>query len=403
QLPQIFIKEAQVVRRALIVEETFTPEIIYSLGDITRGLSIPLPELDGYVLTGPKGGLNQIVLTSSQGDPVFATCQAGLGRCVAFTSSIDSRWASKWLGWGGFPRFWEQVVRWAAKPAQSSDCEVFLDVQGRQVKVNVEAADPNGNFLQLTNISAQVISPDVSIKPVELTQVGPGQYRGGFQAGGSGSYIVNLVYGKPGEPGKNHMINTTVSIPFAPEFRDLTDNDALLNEVSAITGGRSITVPDPNQANLFDRTGVKFPETQLPMNRLLMMMWLGVFLLDVAVRRVAVDFKAIWRKAAQRMKRKSKRKEDENLERLMQKRKQVSAQLKSRSDKSVAARRYEAGEEFSGELPLEKIVVEPKVPEKPAEKAEPLEAAKQKEESHIDKLLKAKRKISDKQQGTDKK
>ncbi|MGD8499942.1 MAG: glutamine amidotransferase, partial [Phycisphaerales bacterium] len=199
QLPQIFIKEAQVVRRALILEETFSPQITYSLSEITQGLSAVLPDLDGYVVTGPKGGLNQVVLASHQADPVLATCQSGLGRCAAFTSSVDSRWASSWLQWNGFERFWEQTARWAAKPSQSSDCEVFADVQGGQVTINVEAIDAEGKFTQFANIEGQIIAPDVSISELELTQVGPGQYHGQFQAAASGSYVVNLRYKKLGD------------------------------------------------------------------------------------------------------------------------------------------------------------------------------------------------------------
>ena len=140
ELPQIFIKEALVVRRGLILEEQFTPQMEYRLSEIVKGLAVPLPDLDGYVLTAPKGGLNQVVLKSHQADPICATCQSGLGRCVAFTSSVDSRWASRWLAWGGWGRFWEQTVRWAGRPTQSTDCEIFSDVQGRLATVNVEAA-----------------------------------------------------------------------------------------------------------------------------------------------------------------------------------------------------------------------------------------------------------------------
>jgi len=168
QLPQIFIKEAQVVRRALIIEETFSPRITYSLGEITKGLPAVLPNLDGYVLSGPKGGLNQVVLSSHQADPILATCQSGLGRCAAFTSSVDGRWASNWLQWGGFERFWEQAVRWAAKPSQSADCEVFADVQGRQVTINVEAIDAEGKFIQFANIEGQIINQrraDFGLRP----------------------------------------------------------------------------------------------------------------------------------------------------------------------------------------------------------------------------------------------
>ncbi|MHC4563976.1 MAG: VWA domain-containing protein, partial [Planctomycetota bacterium] len=51
-LPQIFIKEAQVIRRSLILEESFTPQVAFGLSETIKGLPMPLPTLDGYVLTG---------------------------------------------------------------------------------------------------------------------------------------------------------------------------------------------------------------------------------------------------------------------------------------------------------------------------------------------------------------
>lgn len=395
QLPQIFIKEAQVVRRALILEETFTPEIAYSLSEIVQGLPGGLPKLDGYVVTGPKGGLNQVVLASHQADPVLATCQAGLGRCVAFTSSVDSRWASNWLQWPGFERFWEQTIRWVGKPSQSSDCEVSADIQGRQVTVNVEAIDPEGKFMQFANIEGQVISPDVEASPIQLTQVGPGQYTGQFQANASGSYIVNLRYTKPGGDDKTHFTHTTVTIPFAPEFRDLTDNAALLAEVSDITGGR-ILGSDPNQANLFDPTGLKFPETQLPLLRPLMFVWLALFLLDVAVRRVVLDVRAMARRVAAALRiGKIERKTDKTLERLQARRKMLRDQLEARKAAAIAAKRYEASEEYEGELPVADTARQvrlqaEKMPEEAPPRAEPAEGSE-----HIQRLLRAKRKAAD--------
>ena len=400
QLPQIFIKEAQVVRRALILEETFTPRVKYSLSEIVQGLPSVLPNLDGYVVTGAKGGLNQVVLESHQADPVLATCQAGLGRCAAFTSSIDSRWASSWLEWPGFEGFWEQAIRWAGKPSQSSDCEVSADIQGRQVTVNVEAIDAEGKFMQFANIEGQVISPDVESSPIELTQIGPGQYNGQFQATSSGSYIVNLRYKKPGDDEKIHFTHTTVTIPFAPEFRDLTDNAPLLAEVSDITGGR-ILGSDPNQANLFDSTGLKFPESQMPLLRPLMFVWLALFLLDVAVRRVAFDFRAMARRvvAFVRM-RKVERKTDETLERLHARRRKLRESFDARKAAAVASKRYRASEEFRGELPVADTSrpIRQQPEKKPAEpapaKTEPGEGSE-----HIQRLLRAKRKAADRDQG----
>jgi uncharacterized membrane protein len=398
QLPQIFIKEAQVVRRALIVEETFTPQVAYSLSEILKGISGAMPDLDGYVVTGPKGGLSQVVLSSTQADPILATCQSGLGRCAVFTSSVDSRWASRWLQWGGFNRFWEQAVRWAAKPAQSPDCEVFADVQGRQVTVSVEAIDSEGKFIQFANIDGQVIAPDVSTNQLELTQTGPGQYQGRFQAAASGSYVVNLRYKKLADD-TTHFSQTTVTIPFAPEFRDLTDNAPLLAEVSDISGGR-ILGSDPNQADLFDYAGLKFPETELPLLRPLMLIWLALFLLDVAVRRVILDIRAIARRAASFVRlKKLEQKTDQTLERLRARRQTLRDQLSARKADQSAARRYQASEDYRGEMPTAETVkqAEAKV-EKKAEKPVPKKAEPTEDSSHIQRLLKAKHKAAEHRQ-----
>jgi len=398
QLPQIFIKEAQVVRRALIIEETFTPQITYSLSEIIKGISSAMPNLDGYVVTGPKGGLNQVVLTSSQSDPILATCQSGLGRCAAFTSSVDSRWASSWLQWSGFERFWEQAVRWAAKPSQSADCEVFADVQGRQVTVNVEAIDAEGKFIQFANIEGQIIAPDVSTNALELTQIGPGQYHGQFQAVASGSYVVNLRYKKLADD-TTHFTQTTVTIPFAPEFRDLTDNAPLLAEVSEISGGR-ILGSDPNQADLFDYTGLKFPETEMPLLRPLMLIWLALFLLDVAARRVILDVRAIARRAASFVRlKKLERKTDQTLDRLRARRQTLRDQLSARKADQSASRRYQASEDYRGEMPTTETVkrVEKKIEKKP-EKSVPEKTEVIEDSSHIQRLLRAKHKAAENRQ-----
>jgi uncharacterized membrane protein len=396
QLPQIFIKEAQVVRRALIVEETFSPQITYSLSEIMGGLSTGLPELDGYVLSGPKGGLNQVVLASHQADPILATCQSGLGRCAAFTSSVDSRWASKWLQWGGFPRFWEQTVRWAARPSQSSDCEVFADVHGRQCNINVEAIDAEGKFVQFANIDGQVIAPDMSTKALELTQFGPGQYRGQFQATTAGSYIVNLRHRKVGEDANTLFTHTTVTIPFAPEFRDLSDNAPLLVQVSDISGGR-ILPSDPNVANLFDYAGLEFPKTELPLLRPLMLVWLALFLLDVAVRRVVIQVRAIARRVVSFVKSmRGELKTDQTLQRLRLRRQKLREQLSARSADAAAARRYEAGEKYSGELPMAKTVPKAEQPRKEEPKeAAPEKAKSQESAAHIQRLLRAKQQAAE--------
>ncbi len=390
QLPQIFIKEAQVVRRALILEETFNPKMANVISEIIRGID-STPPLDGYVLTGPKGGLAQTILTSHQDDPILAAGQAGLGRCAAFTSALDSRWAAQWLGWDGFESLWAQMIRWVGKPAQGGDCEVTADVQGQEVTVQIEAADEKGQFTGLSQVEAQVISPDVRSSPMELIQTGPGQYQGRFQADRAGSYVVNLRYRTAGGESMR-LMQTPVTVPFAPEFRDLRDNRPLMEEVGRITGGRIVNLRDP-QTDLFDKAGLKYPQTQLPITPWLMGAWMSVFLLDVAVRRVAVDVAAMRRKVVGWVMRKTTRaKPDDTLNRLKQTHLKMQNQLKSRISEQ-AGRRYESASPTATELPTLEFK-----PPSPAQSAEPAKIKPQAEQSppqtaeHIQQLLKAKRK-----------
>jgi len=402
-IPEVFIKEAEVVRRSMIVEQTFSPKVVYSLSEILTGVSTALPTLDGYVLTGPKGGLNQLVLSSPEADPILATCQSGLGRCVAFTSSADTRWAAQWVQWSAFSKFWEQVIRWAGKPSQSSDCEVFTDVEGQEATVRVEALDAEGRFLQLAAVEGQVLTPEMEARPVQLTQTGPGQYSGRFQVEAPGSYVVNLQYRRTGiaetprsdeaAAARNgpRLANAILTVPFAPEFRDLSDNAPLLEEISAMTDGRVLSLTsDPNEATLFDYAGLKFPETHLPLVQPLMLAWIGLFLLDVAVRRVVIDVQGALRTVKGWLTAATQQQKDERISRLQARRHRVRAQWSTGAVGGVFARRYEGGERFQGDV----IDAEPKRQEEspaPPTQEEPKPQKPAASATHIDQLLQAKR------------
>ncbi len=373
--------------------------MVYSLSETLKGMAPPLPPLDGYVITGPKGGLSQLVLATHQADPLLATCQSGLGRCVAFTSSADTRWAGQWLQWSDFARFWEQVVRWAGKPAQATDCEIFTDVEGQQATVNVEAFDTEGKFLQLTAIEGQVLTPEMKGEPMQLVQTGPGQYSGRFRAPVSGSYIVNLQYRRTGPDEKSRLANAVVNVPFAPEFRDLSDNAPLLKEVSKMTGGRVLSLAsDPNTVNLYEHAGLEFPETHLPLLRPLMLAWIAIFLLDVAVRRVILNVRAGLRRVKAWLLSTAKREQDQTIARLQARRQKLREQWSARTADTIVSKHYEGAEKYQGEL----LSTEPRREMEPPAKPKAEEPPKQKppqEGTHIDQLLKAKRKATGQDKG----
>lgn len=402
EIPEIFIKEAQVVRRAMIVEQTFSPQVVYSLSEILSGIPA-MPALDGYVLTGPKGGLNQVILGSNEADPILATCQSGLGRCVAFTSSADGRWAAQWLQWSDFAKFWEQTIRWAARPSQSADCEILTDAEGQEATVRVEAFDAEGRFLQLASVDAQILTPEMKSQSLQLTQTGPGQYAGRFRTPAPGSYIVNLQYRKTGETSSDeadspslqeatHSANAIVTVPFAPEFRDLSDNTPLLKEISEMTHGRVLPLEsDANEVDLYDYAGLRFPETHLPLVQPLMLLWVALFLTDVAVRRVILDVRTRLRKATAWLTAKTRQEKDERISRLQARSQKLRAQWAAGAAEGVFSKRYQGGEKYQGDT----IGSEPKQPESPAAKPAAQESKPAKpasESTHIDQLLQARRK-----------
>src|SRR5688572_31980886 len=47
-----------------------------------------------------------------------ARWRVGTGWVVAWTSDVKNRWAADWLGWGGYPKFWAQIVRTAMRHKQ---------------------------------------------------------------------------------------------------------------------------------------------------------------------------------------------------------------------------------------------------------------------------------------------
>ncbi len=394
ELPRIVIKEAQIVSRTLIQEKTFTPKLVYSISETVRGLGGAFPQLDGFVLTGPRGGLTQVVLNSDGDDPILATGQMGLGRSVAFTSSADTRWSSRWVTWSGFHTFWEQVIRWVSKPGQLPDCEVFTEVRGQDVTVTVEAMDDKGKFVEFADITGQVIAPDMSAREISLTQVGPGRYQAKFQGGSSGTYMVNLRYRRPGQTKRSGVIQSAVTVPFAPEYRDLSDNASLLGEVAEITGGR-VLPPDPLTADIFSRTAVNFPQTATVLTKPLMLIWVVVFLLDVAVRRIAIDLRPIFHRLGALLRQtRSVRAGESTLGRLRMRREQLRQRLAPKVQDPMASRRYEASERDVSELPSLPVPATPAEPARETEEPVEAESPTQEEASTLQQLLKAKRRTT---------
>ncbi|MFT3686700.1 MAG: hypothetical protein QM783_17570 [Phycisphaerales bacterium] len=114
-IPEIFIKEAQTVKRSLIWEgDPLIPQVT-TITEGLRGVTV-VPAITGYVVAADREGLSQVSMRGAQNDPVLAQWQHGLGRVVTFTSDATGKWASRWMGWDQYRQFWDQHVKWAMRP-----------------------------------------------------------------------------------------------------------------------------------------------------------------------------------------------------------------------------------------------------------------------------------------------
>lgn len=299
KLPQIFIKESRIVRRSLINETPFVPQLVSTLPTTVAGLAgEPLPQLGGYVVTTAKP-LAAVPLVrptgQNQADPVLAHWQVGLGKTVAFTSGMWTRWGADWAAWPKFGKLWAQIVRWASRPSPGAAFDVSTTVQGGRGKIRLDALDKNAAAINFMTVGGTLVRPDQQTEPLRLVQTGPGVYEAEFDAQAAGSYVASLSYrlgrGKQAVAGTLH---TGVSVAFSPEYRELEANETLLNEMAARTGGRLL---DRNQAQtVFDPARLPPAAIRRPVWEYLLRWLLVLFLLDVAVRRVALDPLAAARK-----------------------------------------------------------------------------------------------------------
>lgn len=307
-IPEIFIKEAQTVRRSLIRElggAGFPAIMVSGVNEAMRGLS-GVPNTNGYVVTGEREGLALVSLkiktddpnAATASDPLLASWQYGLGKVVAYTSDASTRWNASWTAWSNYRQFWEQHVRWTMRPSGGGNVRVTTENKGDQTLITVDALDSSGERLNFARFKGRVAVPGGEGVDVDLKQVGPGRYQGTVPTDVSGAYVLSLRYVAPDDKVEGGVLEGSVQAaitrPFADEYRSLEDNTPILTQVAELTRGRVLSDWETNVPDLWSRDGVTMPVASRSIWLLLAVIALGVFLADVGVRRVRIDIPAMW-------------------------------------------------------------------------------------------------------------
>lgn len=285
KLPAIFTQDVALMSRSAIEELTFVPQI-RSYDEALRGLEGGVPALFAYCLTQPRP-LARTSMVSPKSDPILATWHFGLGKSMAFTSDAQARWASRWVAWDGFGQFWAQAARSLSRSTTQNEYAFTVRHEGGKGVLELTAKDRLGNPLPVAGLEVRVSDPNGEAQEVALTQEAPGTFSGKFDASELGSYIVTAS--EPGPDGVNRVSANGFSVPYPPEYRSFATNGPLLNAVAEASGGKSLTEPAEALRPL-GRPGDSVSELW-PILALVSALLLP---LDVAVRRLAVPWDAVW-------------------------------------------------------------------------------------------------------------
>jgi len=289
-LPQIFVKESTVVRRPLIVDEPFQPQVLDAYSDLLGGIdpAETLPPLGGMVLTSAKKSPNVLVpiirATDDGDDPVLAHWQYGLGKTVAFTSGYWPKWGSDWTQWSKFAKFWAQLVRWTMRQESPANFDTYTKIDGSKGKIVIDALDKDASYLNNLQLKAKIIGPSGDAVPLTFTQRGPGNYQAEFDVESSGQYLTSVQVEDQGR--YLGTVRTGLSVPFSPEYRDLVPNEPLLRQVADVTGGEFLDM-SATAGTVFRHDLPPVEAKRSVWHWVLAWLVLPIFLLDIAVRRLA--------------------------------------------------------------------------------------------------------------------
>ena len=277
-IPQIFAKETITASKSAIIDEPFIPQVIKPT-QVLSGIDLQVaPFLLGYVATRPRPTA-EIFLVSDRGDPLLASWQYGLGKSVAFTSDAKARWASDWLEWPGYGKFWTQLVRDAMRKTTLSNFQAEIRKSKGNAHLAIDALGETGDFLNELESDISLIPPDLKKKKLVVAQTAPGRYELNFPTNDVGPYFVNIMQKRSGEVVNTQVTGTVVSYP--EEYLVHNANEAGLKRLAAASGGK-FNIPSEDTFRSPEQPVV----LRIHLWRPFLIIALLLLLADIALRRI---------------------------------------------------------------------------------------------------------------------
>ncbi|HRT94115.1 MAG TPA: vWA domain-containing protein [Planctomycetota bacterium] len=232
-LPSAFLDELRKAATGPLIRKGAFPVRAAAALEIASG--VPPGILAGYLRTVAKPAAAVEWAAADPPDPVLARWQFGLGRAVAFTSTVGTDWDAPLWGAAGPAPMLQQAVRWAARPARSPGFEADLAERGEQMVLTVRA-EREGRFLNGLDLVARISGPAIPARDLSLPQTAPGEYQAAFDAPLQGVYRAAII-----EKGAGHRLTIDAARNYAREWETFGPNHASLEAIAR--AGRGELLP----------------------------------------------------------------------------------------------------------------------------------------------------------------
>jgi uncharacterized membrane protein/Mg-chelatase subunit ChlD len=310
KLPQIFIKEAAVVRKNLIHEkDEGIPVNFESATNLLKDFSSDFPKVKGFVVTQAKNSpqvvMNLYSVVEGEKVPVLMSWKYGLGKAVAFTSDATNHWAPTWVEWSSYKKFWTNVLTWSSRQRMPANHTVQTLIDGNIARVIVEGVTAKGDYQNFDKLTGNAIDPDVSkpgkegtTYPLTFEMKGPGRYEATFPVDKVGAYAVTII--DQSNPAAPSTIVAGLANSYSKEFLHLESDQGLLEKLGTIAQRNTelshmidLATVNAKKSGLYSHD---LPPARQPMDLFwrLLLIALCLFPLDIAVRRLALDPEHLW-------------------------------------------------------------------------------------------------------------
>ena len=229
-LPRLFTQETMRATQSSLREDVFLIQA-REPSEITAGLPWDqAPPLLGLNMSSPKPG-SELLLETNVGDPLLLVWRYGLGQSAAFLSDAKARWASEWLAWDGYGKFWTQLPRKLIRPDRRHDLSATLSEDDQRLQVTVSAVSAEGAFRNGLPVTLTVAEPNTPPRTIPARQTAPGEYRASLEKP-VGENAIIAVSDEAGRP-----LSLAWTRDEGREYRQNSDAEDSLRELAAATGG----------------------------------------------------------------------------------------------------------------------------------------------------------------------